>query len=245
MISVVCWMWKVVNRPAEFCAQHVNIVRAMFARHYSEPHRFICMTDMPKGLDPRIEAITPPVKFENIPAPAGVRYPSSYRRLWNFSPEAKAVLGERILAIDIDILFTGDLKPLLSAKQDFVTWWDPRFRWNKIPGGIYLLRTGSMPHVWTQFDPVQSPKRAAESGKRGSDQGWMSLVLWPPRGWGRNSPPNMHAWTEGEGVMSIKWIKPTKYMPHHLKVISTPGFDKPWTPSLQQRHPWIKEHWRL
>src|SRR5919109_173207 len=126
-VSVVVWKWQVANRPREFRPEYVNILRAGIARNYPLPHRFICVTSEPKGLDSQVEVIPPPVTFAHVPAPRGVRFPSSYRRLWNFSAEAKAAFGERILALDIDVVVTGDLRPLLAAPEDFVSWWDPRF----------------------------------------------------------------------------------------------------------------------
>lgn len=239
-LSVVCWKWSAPDRPADFRASYVNTVRAMFARHYPEPFRFICVTDDGNGLDSSIEVVPFPVTFEHVPAPRGVRFPSSYRRLWNFSAEARPILGDRIFAIDIDIIFTADLRPLLSASEDFVSWWDPRFnrgggwkgRIKKVPGGIYLHRTGTMTHVWNSFDPDKSPAIAEKAGTRGSDQGWMSYMIYPAK----------KAWTVDDGVYSIKWINGS--LPENARVVSTPGELKPWHPELQKKHPWIREHWR-
>jgi hypothetical protein len=244
VISVVCWKWRVPGR-AEFRPEYVNTVAAMFRRHYAGPSRFICVTDEPKGLDSSIEAVPTPevaAKLGDLPAPRGVRFPSSYRRLWNFSADARAILGERIFAIDIDILFTADLAPLLDTPGDFVSWWDPRFNngagWKgavkKVPGGIYLHRTGTMSHVWDTFDRQKSPAIAEKAGTRGSDQGWMSYMIYP-------APK---AWTVKDGVYSIKWLS-GRTLPRGVRVVSTPGELKPWDAALQRKHPWIREHWKL
>lgn len=265
IISAVCWKWRSPaerdkRASSEFRPEHVNILRASFERNYPEEHRFICITDDPTGLDPRIETYPCPVTFEHVPAPAGVRYPSSYRRLWNFSEEARELLGPRIFHFDVDSIFTGDLRKLLSAQEDFVSWYDNRFEWKKIPGGIYLLRTGTHTHVWDRFDPAISPQVAARAGCKGSDQGWLSHLLFPAQ----------RAWGIADGVYSIKWLDPRKGLrrrrvikggrvhmgtaklkykeiplPSNCVFVATPGFDKPWTPELQEVCPWIREHWRL
>lgn len=239
-LSVVVWKWTVADRPSDFRPEYVNILAASIRRNYKLPHRFICVTDDAKGLDSSIEVLPTPAQaalLGDLPAPRGVRFPSSYRRLWNFSAEAREVLGPRILALDIDVVVTSDLAPLLNCDTHFVSWWDERFKWRKIPGGIYALKTGSLTHVWEQFDPDKSPKVADAAGCRGSDQGWMSYLLYP-------APKS---WTVHDGVWSSKWLKPTahrKAPPQGMRIMSTPGFAKPWSPELQATYPWIKQHWR-
>jgi len=233
-LSVVVWKWQAPDRPRAFEASYVNILAASIRRNYSQPHRFICVTHDAAGLDSSIEVVPFPVTLEHVPAPRGVRFPSSYRRLWNFSREARETFGPRILAIDIDVVVTGDLTPLLSAPEHFVSWWDPRFKWKKVPGGIYLHSTGTLTHVWETFDAERSPRIADEAGLRGSDQGWMSYLLYP-------APK---AWTVDDGVWSIKWLTPKAPLPKGVRIVSTPGFEKPWSPELQRKHPWIKTHWR-
>ena len=122
-----------------------------------------------------------PVRFDQLTSPQGVRFPSCYARLWNFSREAAGILGERIFQVDIDVVITADLAPLIDRFQtfDFVGWSDKRFQKNKIAGGAYLLRTGSLPHVWEEFDPIASPAAALAAGHLGSDQAWMSYKISP------------------------------------------------------------------
>ena len=211
----------------------VNVLAAMVDRHYRDKHRVICITDEPEGLDSSIQAIPQPVHFEDV-LQKHPRFPSCYRRLWNFSHAAKAVLGERILAIDIDVVITGNLAPLVHRREPFVGWTDPAFGWKKVAGGLYLLRTGSRADVWDEFDPIRSPKVAAAAGCSGSDQGWMSYKLYPPPTYSRM-----------DGVYAIKWLAPGQALRGGVKIVSTPGDLKPWDAELQRRYPWIKEHWRI
>jgi hypothetical protein len=62
----------------------------------------------------------------------------------------------------------------------------------------------------------------------------MSLLLFP-----------RPAWTVRDGVHSLAWLRPSPIPPRGARVVSTPGFDKPWTPKVQRDHPWIARYWRL
>lgn len=234
MISFVTWKWSVPGYARQFTPEHVNILAAMIRRNYAKPHRFICVTDDSSGLDAAVETMPPPVTFAELSNPQGARFPSCYRRLWNFSREA-SVLGERILALDIDVVITADLTPLVERDDDFVSWTDARFGWHKVPGGIYLLRTGAYPEVWETFDPSSSPQIAARAGCKGSDQAWMSYKLHPAKA----------AWTIDDGLYSMKWLPKAAPLPSGVRVVSTPGDLKPWSPVLQAMYPWIRKHWRV
>jgi hypothetical protein len=254
-ISFVTWKWYTHGSPRLFSSEHVNVLYAMIARHYPREFRMICITDDPLGLDPRIDPLPMPVRFDQVQSPQGARFPNCYCRLWNFSREA-VILGERIFALDIDVIITGDLRPLVDRDEDFVGWCDkvspvpttrevrrkkhkpvtvdhlPR-RHNKIAGGAYLLRTGSMPHVWEDFDPETSPARAFAAGHLGSDQGWMSFKLYPCAGF-------------SDGLLKINWTPPrTRTAPPGARLVFTNSVKPPWNRELQKRYPWIRDHWKL
>lgn len=234
MISFVCWKWETPSSKRIFQSKHVNVLHAMIARHYPAPFRFICITDQPKGLDPAIESRPLPVRID-LPAPQGRRFPSCYSRLWNFSRDA-VDLGERILQLDIDVIITGDLTPLVDRQEDFVGWCDDRFVWNKIAGGAYLLKTGSMPHIWEEFDPKISPNLAFSAGNAGSDQGWMSYRMYPPPG----------QWNGKDGLIKLGWTRRNASSPpKSARIVFTTGMTPPWNTETRRQYPWIKEFWRL
>jgi hypothetical protein len=255
MISFVCWKWRTAGSARLFLAEHVNVLRAMVKRYYARPFRFICITDDRAGLDKKIEAIAMPVRFE-IQSPHGARFPSCYARLWNFSREA-AVLGKTIFQTDIDVVITGDLTPLVDREEDFVGWSDKRFQRNKIAGGAYLLRTGSLPHVWEEFDPIASPAAALAAGHMGSDQAWMSYclspesrVLSPESNPGSALSPQHSAlkkigtWN-GAGLVKINWTPArARRAPQGARMVFTSGEKPPWSSEQRRRYPWIKDHWR-
>jgi hypothetical protein len=237
-LTFLTWKWQDPNPNTisrrKFRSKHVNVLHAMIGRHYPRPFRFVCITDDAEGLDPRIETMPMPVRFDDLKSPHGERFPSCYCRLWVFSREA-TILGERILSLDIDVVILADLRPLVDRDEDFVGWGDKRFEKNKIAGGVYLLRTGSMPQVWEEFNPLTSPAAALSAGNRGSDQGWMSYRIKQPFG----------RWNGGE-LVKINWTRAhSRTTPQGARMVFTSGAKPPWSKEQKHRYPWIKEHWKL
>lgn len=246
MISFVVWKWRGPDPGREFLSEHVNVLRAAIARNCHQPHRFICITDDSAGLRSDVEAL--PIKstrLDRVLAPrastaplarGGRQFPSCYRRLWNFSEEAARWLGPRIVALDIDVVVCGALDPLLNRRADFVGWSEPRFGWRKIAGGAYMLRTGSHPEVWDSFDPLLSPAAACARGLHGSDQAWMSYLLFPPT----------ETWSSADGIVKLGWLPSGSWQaPAGIRMAFTAGHTPPWHPKIQERYPWIRAHWRL
>lgn len=246
-LAVTAWKWRPVqpSGPRYFASEHVNVLRAMVARHLPVPHRFVCITDEPDGLDSRIEAVPmPPQTFGDLVNPHQHRYdrarswgakkyfPSCYRRLWLFSKEAKA-LGERILALDVDVIVTGSLLQLVDRDEDFVGWCDERNERPRVAGGAYLLRAGSHAHVWEQFDPETSPRLAADAGYSGSDQAWMSYKLCP----------GVATWGMADGLTKITWLKGEP--DETTRLVFTAGHSPPWDRTVQRRYGWLMKYWTL
>ena len=158
-----------------------------------EPHRFICITDEKKGFNPLVEVMPLPSAAKamtKIPAPQGKQFPSSYRRMWCFSEEAR-VLGDKIILLDVDCLIAGDLSKLWAAEGDFVGW-KPMTIWgreDRIGGGTWMLETGKLAWLWELFasNPVALIEETKAKGWTGSDQAIMSRFLhnkypqWPQR----------------------------------------------------------------
>lgn len=240
-VSIVCWLWNgtgLGDRPYE--PAHVNTLRRAVGRHLSLPHRFICVADSAEGFDPEVEVfITPPEakKVGELRTPEGGRFPSCYRRLWNFSPAA-TVLGDKLFCVDIDWVPVRDLAPLFARDEDFVGWrpyrdWGHKVRFG---GGSYLLRAGKRPDVWNNFRGADSINKARRAGYRGSDQAWISYMLA-----GREPYFGREA-----GIYSIRDMKgprsitPSEHeLPADARLVHFNGPVKPWTSQLE----WVKEHW--
>lgn len=247
-LSVVCFKWK--PRPgyrSAYGPEQVNTLRRMVARNYDKWHQFVCVTDDPIGLDPQIKVVPLWNDFASVPNPSFRDGPSCYRRLKVFSRDMGEVLGPRFICLDLDVVITGDLSPLLDNPHPFVGWRNPNPMW-PLNGSMFMLSAGAHPEVWESFDPVTSPSTSNLAGCRGSDQGWMSYVL------GRDVP----TWDQNDGVYSFqdeilrsrstvvrgKLFPRTPHLPDNAKVVIFHGAIDPWSPLAEKMAPWVKEHYR-
>jgi hypothetical protein len=238
VLSIVTWKWTPApGYRSTFGPQTVNVLRRMVARHYPEPHRFLCVTDDAKGLDPEVEVIPAWNDFAAVPAPSGRRNPSCYRRLRAFHPEIGATFGPRFVSLDLDLVITGDLRPLWHRREPFIIWGDtnPRTYYN---GSMFLMDAGARPQVWTTFHPKKSPMQARVAGHFGSDQGWISFCLGPHEA----------KWTQADGVYSFRnhlhgeTAAPSQQLPANATVVIFHGHRDPWD-RHSQRIDWVREHY--
>lgn len=240
MISFVAFKWRpLAGYRSTYGPEQVHVLRNMVARHYAKPHRFICVTDDPIGLDDGIEVVRLWNDHAYLPNPSFRGGPSCYRRLKVFSREIGEVLGERFVCLDLDVVITGDLSPLVDRPEPFVGWKNPNplWPWN---GSFFMLTAGAHPEVWETFDPIESPQLSHAAGCKGSDQGWMSYVL------GRDLP----SWSTADGVWSYQdeIARRRKYGPHRLpdgaRVVVFHGPLDPWHRSARVHAPWVREHYK-
>lgn len=233
--SFVCWKWKPHRGyRSTFGPETVNTLAAMVRRHYPDPHRFICVTDDPQGIDPAIEIVPLWNDYADLVNPFGhPRNPSCYRRLRLYHPEAAQWFGARFLSIDLDVVILGDLAPIVDRPDDFVIWGDtnPRTLYNS---SLTLLTAGARSQVWTEFDPKTSPKKARAALQYGSDQGWVSYCL------GKGEA----MWTAKHGVYSYRnEVQPNgDRLPANARVVVFHGHIDPWS-RAGQAIPWVREHY--
>jgi hypothetical protein len=214
----------------------VYALRDMIRRNFDRPHRFVCVTDRPQELS-GVETIPLWDDCSQIPSPIGHSYPSCYRRLKVFAPDAGEIFGERLVSIDLDTVIVGDLVPLFDRPEDFVIWGESDFpHTTPYCGSLWMLKTGTRPQVWTEFDPLTSPRKAWKAGCRGSDQGWLSYILGHKEA----------KWTRKDGVYSFrkhiaKW---GNQLPADAKLVSFHGRRDPWSYDCQQID-WVKRFYPM
>lgn len=234
-LSFVTWKWpSPKGYRSTFGPAQVNTLARMVARQYTEPHRFICVTDEPEGIDPAVEVLPAWNDFADLPSPSGGHNPSCYRRLRMFARDIGQSFGPRFVSMDLDVVITGDLRPLVNRDEEFVIWGDtnPSTFYN---GSLILMSAGARPHVWERFDPVASPKAAKAAGHHGSDQGWISHCLGPKE----------TKWGKADGVYSYRndIERNGDRLPSGARIVVCHGPRDPWGSHLQ-RLPWVKEHYR-
>lgn len=233
-VTFVSWRWQPpLGYRSTFPASAVYALREMITRHYRGPFRFVCVTDRPQEL-PGIEAIPLWSDYADVKSTIGKSYPSCYRRLKLFAPEAVDLFGPRVVSIDLDMILVRDVTSLFDRPEDFVGWGESDFKTQFLNGSLWMLRTGTRTQVWTDFDPKTSPQMAARAGARGSDQGWMSYKLGP----------KVATWGRKDGVYS--WRKHIAKMGGHLpddaRVVAWHGQIDPWSYKAQQI-PWVRAHY--
>lgn len=234
--SVVCWKWKKPGYRSSFPASAVNILRNQVARHYPQPHRFVCITDDPTGIDEGIEIVPIWDEHKDIPNPTWSWGPSCYRRLKAFSADFEEIAGKRFVSIDLDTVITGDLRPLWNRPEDFVIYASVQARM-AYNGSMFMMDTGCRRQVWDTFDPETSPRIANAAGKHGSDQGWIGHVLGP----------NEATWSAKDGIYAYRWdcLRQRRgRLPPRSRMIVFHGKYDPWDAATQRQSRWIKDYYK-
>lgn len=237
MLTVVTWKWRPnPGYRSTFGPETVNTLQRMVARHYPDPHTFVCVTDDAEGIDTDHVRIVPAWNdFARVPSPHAGNKPSCYRRLRLFKPDIGETLGSRIVSLDLDCVVTGDLRPVWNRPEPFVIWGDTNRR-TLYNGSMILLTAGAKPQLWTDFDPRTSPARAHAAGNFGSDQAWISFRLGPGQA----------MWKRGDGVLSFRNDLLRFHggrLPAEARIVFFHGPSDPWDTAVQERYPWIKKHY--
>jgi len=238
MLPVVVWKWGKAFRPA-----HVHAMRNMLARHLKLPHRVVCITDDPAGLDPDIQTI--PLWREL----RGDGYCTV--RLKAFHPSMRELIGPRFAWIDLDCVLVDDVTALFARPEDFVIC-GVELRPQPYNGSLVLMDAGCRPQVYDSFDRGRLERERAAKRYGGSDQAWIAISLGPDEA----------TWSEADGIFTYRdhvagdgvprpWhqkplIPPTGGpLPPGARLVLLNGrrFD-PLDRSLRERSPWIAEHYR-
>lgn len=248
MITVCLWHWN-----GRYGRQHLEKMRNMLARHLSLPHRITCITDrksdVPVGMGYFDVKHTVPANDFNC-----------IRRMWLYAgPQPKGKpwpgdLGDRLLQLDLDVVLTASIDPLIDRPEPLVIWKSDSTRKPYRPHGwaynatVLLLTPGARADVYERYsrDPRGVGRDADEAGwdvKTCSDQAIATYLL--------KEQPTAH-WTIDDGIYSYRGIAGPeglrdKGLPANCRVVSfhgRRGQRHPGDRILQQRSPWIVEHWQ-
>lgn len=242
-ITVVSWLWRqreTWNR--HYTADHVNALERMVKQHLHIPHKFVCVTDDPAGINCRTIPLWPMPTVK-----VGHNKPNCYKRLYAFSKNVGCWFGKRFVSIDIDCLLMPGLDgrgitPLLENTDDFRILNGIRDGRGCCPynGSIWMMNTGVREKVWTDFNPLVSPQQSwtgvLPNGKRfyGSDQAWIAYKL-----------PEEKTWTRADGICSyVKDMKNNTPIPNDCRIMFFAGANKPWMDIVRECNPVIYNEYK-
>lgn len=243
-LSILCWRWQSpVGYRSTFAPETVYALKEMLRRHLHMPYRLICITDKPEEIK-GVETMRLWDEGREIPSPFGRHNPSCYVRLKVFAPDAGKYFGPRLVSIDLDTVIVNDITPLFERDDEFVIWGESakeRERWGEAPkqyycGSMWMLKTGTRPLVWTEFDPHVTPLKAKLAGCFGSDQGVIAYTLGP----------NEATWGRKDGVYSWrKHIHPKGgALPPEARITFWHGKMDPWS-AAGQKYKWVRDSYPM
>lgn len=233
MLTVVIWKWG-----KKFTAGHVVKMQSMLSRHLSVPHRIVCITDRPQDLPPGMTpAKMPPVLDWDV---------KGLRRMWLYSAAA-GKLGDRLLQLDLDVILTDSIDPIVNRPEPFVIWksesnFKDKWAYNAT---VMLITPGAKDDVWRRWSA--NPRVVfAEADADGwaprvnSDQAIACYLM---------QDQEVAVWTQDDGIFAYRVFAGKhgdrgQVLPAGARIVSFHGPRDPSVPDLQHKSPWILEHWR-
>jgi hypothetical protein len=211
VLHVLTWAWG-----SKYGGHYASRLASAVARNLVQPHRF--MVCAPAPADQHL------TKIEGC-----------FARLRAFDPAWQRAhginAGDRILNLDLDLVVTGRLDPLVNRSDPFVILQGVNAA-NPCPynGSAWMLTAGHRPDVWSSFDIEAAGKVPFYAFP--DDQAWFAAKL-----------PDAGAWGPADGVYGFH--KPGwpggDDLPSGARLVAFFGKRDP----AQFEHlNWVKAHWR-
>lgn len=233
-LTVCTWLWRQPGCRTRYTAEHVNTWARMVSRHLTLPHRLVCLTDDPSGIE--IETRPVPTDFATVRTDRWSPrkgYPQCYRRLALFRRDIGELLGPRFVSMDLDCVIFSALDPLFDRDEDLVLFrgTGPRRPYN---GSMILMDAGARPGVYEDFSQAAAERAARRH--LGSDQGWLAYKLgtreavWSDRDGVRHHTPQIR-----------RQMRCRSCAARGLRALFFPGRVKPWD---LLHEPAIRDHYQ-
>jgi hypothetical protein len=150
-----------LKHGTKYGPEYVNKLFNMVERNCTLPHDFVCLTDDPSGLDPRIKT---------IPLPSNLQ--GWWCKPYMYSKDLP--INGTILYMDLDVVIAGNIDKLFTYQpnhwctiRDFTRAMRPD--WKKYNSSVVRFKTGQLDHVWTEFQENQHNIQRRLHG----DQDWL------------------------------------------------------------------------
>lgn len=150
MVTVVTFLFDGWRHKAQgeivFTAEIVNCVYRQYQKYLTVPHRFVCVTDQPEGIECETFDINEFPTWPEVAPEGWDNRASDFFRLALFTDFGK-VFGDRVLMTDLDVWLRGNIDHLIT---------DDEFRILACPYGyctaLYLITPGARPEL-AEYDP--------------------------------------------------------------------------------------------
>lgn len=246
MLTFITFKWKQPQGfKTYFNSKHVNVLYHSIKRNITVPFQFCAITDDSKGLDPGIISV-PVWDSPDVPATIHPFKPNCYRRLKLFSKDIGEYLQvctggrlhnpKRFVALDLDVVITGDITEICSVPGEFVGW---RRKLLPYQGAFFMLKPGARPQVWDEFirDPGAIIKRSRVLGYHGTDQAVVSAIL--------GTEESVLTSRDGIYHFATELRKMPRKIPEACKIAIFHGTWSPWHDQMFKGYAWVQEHWRI
>lgn len=200
----------------KYDARYVNVLADMVARNCELPFRFLCYTDDGAGLLEEVEV---------HPLPRG--YEGWWNKLWLFSRDATPPRS-RIVFLDLDVIVTGALEPLVVQKGIAADWLQGGYN-----SSVMVWDHGEHAEAWDKIKP-------SDIARLHGDQDWLTeLGGWDylPADWIVSYREHAREWPPETAIIVAfhGWPKPGDF-----DARGYPGLHPYADPS-----PWVPEMWSM
>ena len=235
MLLVATYLWaphpgtRTAANP--YTADDVRLLQRMVARNLTVPHEFAVITDQPNLFaGDRSIRVVPMDASKHI-------HGTRFARLMTFRPDARDVLDDRVLQLDLDCVIVGNIDHLVSRGEDLVLWRNPERTattpnepiWNT---SILLHRCGTKPEVWTSH--VRGNGVMIQQFR--DDNWWLSSRLGP----------DIPAFCEDDGIYRLAHkgrVGVWGDQPANASIVFFAGAGaRPDNATVMAANPWIAEH---
>jgi hypothetical protein len=151
-LNVVCVKWG-----TKYPSEYVNNMAKAMRRHLTIPHRFVCLTDDPSGIDEKVE--TKPFTDD---------LPGWWNKVALFQPRIHDLEGT-LLYLDLDMVVIRNIDVLASHPGDFLAIPTARAE-GEFASTLMRFPIGRYPRVWELFIPRARQVMSEIYG----DQNWIN-----------------------------------------------------------------------
>lgn len=238
-MKIIVFKWDVIK---EFpTSGNIHITNTIYDANYVNRHykmisrlvedlEYICITNDNKGLDKNIHSIPLWDIYKSLGG--------CYNRLFIFSKEAKNIIGDKFLHLDLDTTVLRDISYLYdSDKTVFYRSINPeQFKTNskyRYHINVSLVIPGELDDLWLDFIPGDINKY--RSLFTGTDQSWLNYYIL-------KNNIEISYWDTTDGIHTALDILKDKKLPENCSMISWAGPRDPHEKKWKKQLPWLEEY---